>query len=536
MDLGLIITLLVVLAYILIIIFLKVKGFLREDGMSLWGPFLMWRTERGKKLIEKLAQKKRFWKAYANVSIGINLFIMILLMFFLIWASTLVTAIPDDRQPDPLLLVGLPGVNPIIPIWYGIFGLAVAIIMHEFAHGILTRVADLKVKSLGIIACVVPIGAFVEPDEEALKATEKKKRMRIFAVGPATNIFFAIICALIFSWVFMGSIQPIAEGVLVSGTLEDSPGDEAGIDKLWMQITEINGTSITDVDDYRNINAPSPLQETTVTYLYEGEFETVSVKSGVVIILVSKNQPAGEAGIEVGMIFSHVNGTEIRNSEDFQDAMELTKPGQTIDISLYQLNETNEYVLFETNATLGDKYEYYEENYPPYLQDESFRGVGFLGVTTTYLGVMPGGSPQGVADLLAHPFADVDSFGEGVTNMITYILLPFQRLSPFPEPLTDLYEVQGPLSVLPTDAFWILANIFYWLFWLDLMLGMTNALPAVPMDGGHIFKDSLDSIIKRVKSGLDEKQREHYVRTISVSLAFFVLFLFIWQLLGPRIL
>ncbi len=120
--------------------------------------------------------------------------------------------------------------------------------------------------------------------------------------------------------------------------------------------------------------------------------------------------------------------------------------------------------------------------------------------------------------------------------MITYILLPFQRLSPFPEPLTDLYEVTGPLSALPTDAFWILANIFYWLFWLDLMLGMTNALPAVPMDGGHIFKDSLDSIIKRVKKGLDEKQREQYVRTISVSLAFFVLFLFIWQLLGPRIL
>ena len=39
----------------------------------------------------------------------------------------------------------------LIPIWYGILGLAVAMLFHEFAHGILTRVADTKVKSLGLL-------------------------------------------------------------------------------------------------------------------------------------------------------------------------------------------------------------------------------------------------------------------------------------------------------------------------------------------------------------------------------------------------
>jgi membrane-associated protease RseP (regulator of RpoE activity) len=537
MDPWILITLIVIFVYIAIIIVLKIMNVYSQDGISLWGPFLMWRTERGKKLIEKIASKKRFWRVFGRVAIGINLFMMILLMIFLMWAALLVPSIPRERAVPPQLMIGLPGINPIIPIWYGIIGLAVAIIVHEFSHGILTRVAGLKIKSLGIIACVVPMGAFVEPDEEELKTTEKANRMRIFAAGPASNIFLAIVCALIFSWVFMASVQPISDGVLVTGALEDSPGQNAGLDRLWMEITEINGSPILDFEDYQNVQAPRPLENITVTYLYNGEFKNTTVLSGVVIIQVSDDYPADKGGIEVGMIFSEVNGTEIRNGDDFQEVMKLTSPGQTINISLYEYNKVDKnYTMFNTSVTLEDKYEYYQDNYPAYLNDEEFKGVGFLGVSSSYLGVMPGGNPGSLTDMLAHPFADLDSPNEGIVNLISYILLPLQRLSPFPDSLTQLYEVEGPLSALPSDVFWILANLFYWLFWLDLMLGMTNALPAVPMDGGHIFKDTLDGIIKRLRSGLDEKKREEYVRAVSIYLAFFVLFLFLWQFMGPWIL
>jgi membrane-associated protease RseP (regulator of RpoE activity) len=457
MDTGLLITISVVIAYILILIILKVKGVFREDGISLWGPFLMWRTEKGKKLIEKLAQRKRFWKAFGDIGIGINLFIMIFLMIFLVWAATLVTSIPEDREPDPLLMIGLPGVNPIIPIWYGILGLAVAIIMHEFAHGILTRVADLKVKSLGIIACVVPIGAFVEPDEEQLKTTEKRKRMRIFAVGPASNIFFALVCALIFSWVFMGSVQPVSEGVFIDGVGENSPAFNASVEPGMI-----------------------------ISYM-EGISENGSV----------------------------IEGMEIENSRDFHNFMNKTHANDTINFTVYLKGD-----MRTLQATLADRYDIFGV--------EEDRGKGYLGVSYMTISSLP--------EVLAHPLSSGDTSREKLGNVLFYTLLPFYRLSPFPSHITDAFEVTGPLSVLPTEVFWILANIFYWLFWLDLMLGMTNALPAVPMDGGHIFKDTLDSIVKRLKSGLDEKKREQYVRTISISLAFFVLFLFIWQLLGPRLL
>jgi membrane-associated protease RseP (regulator of RpoE activity) len=430
----------------------------REDGLSLWGPFLMWRTERGKKLIEKIAQKKRFWKVFGDVAIGINLFIMIILMFFLVWAATLVPSIPEGRDVDPLLMIGLPGVNPIIPIWYGILGLAVAIIIHEFAHGILTRVANLKVKALGIIACVVPIGAFVEPDEEALKATEKRKRMRIFAVGPASNIFTAIVCALIFSWVFMGSIQPASDGIFIDGVVKDSPAHNASLEP-GMIVSYIEGVS----------------------------------ENGTII-----------------------EGMSIENSKDFNDFMGQTRVNDTLNLTVYFKGDTS--IL---QITLADRYTYHDDN-------EENRGKGYMGVSYMTISSLP--------KILSRPLSSTDSVSGKIGNMLFYTLLPFYGMSPFPAHITDAFEITGPLSVLPTEAFWVLANVFYWLFWLDLMLGMTNALPAVPMDGGHIFKDTLDAIVKRVKSGLDEKKREQYVRGISYTLAFFVLFLFLWQLLGPRIL
>ena len=45
---------------------------------------------------------------------------------------------------SPKMMIGLPGLNPIIPLWYGILALVVAMVVHEFSHGILSRVADVK--------------------------------------------------------------------------------------------------------------------------------------------------------------------------------------------------------------------------------------------------------------------------------------------------------------------------------------------------------------------------------------------------------
>jgi membrane-associated protease RseP (regulator of RpoE activity) len=66
------------------------------------------------------------------------------------------------------------------------------------------------------------------------------------------------------------------------------------------------------------------------------------------------------------------------------------------------------------------------------------------------------------------------------------------------------------------------------------MVGMTNVLPAVPLDGGYLFRDWLDSLVLKVRKNATEKEREKYVATVTYALALTVLFLIVWQLIGPR--
>ncbi len=447
MSTGLIIFIILATIY-LIVLALQLTGRIKKDYISLYGPFLMIKTEKGKKAIDRIAAKRRLWRAYGNLSLGVVLTAMVLMFLLLLWQATLVSRIPADKAPSPQMMIGLPGVNPLIPIWYGIVGLAVAMVFHEFAHGILTRVADAKVKKLGLLYLIVPIGAFVEPDEDEVAALSRGKRARLFAVGPATNIFIAFLFVLVFAWGFMASLEPEQDGMLV--------------------------------------------------------------------LKVSRDLPADKAGIEPGMVILKMNGTPTKEAEDFYDFLDNSTEGQVIDITVYDDGE----IRTIGNITLENRY-----NYTGLNED---KGIGYLGVSSPT-------TVSGLSDILAHPYSGRDAMGILGASFF-YIALPFYQLSPFPEPIQNLYQVSGPLGVLPEPVFWILANSLYWIFWLNLMIGLTNALPAVPLDGGYIFRDALDKLVSRFKTGLGKEERERYVAKISRSVAYLVLVLILLPLVVPRLL
>ncbi|MCD6331405.1 MAG: site-2 protease family protein, partial [Thermoplasmata archaeon] len=165
-----------------------------------------WKTEKGKRFIDSVA-KKKLWKFYGNISIFICIVAMIFTTAIIIWNLIIAFKIPPQRAPSPRLILGIPGINPVIPIGYGILALAIAIVVHEISHGILARYGKIKVKSLGLLFLIVPIGAFVEPDEEQIKKTARKIRSRIFSAGPASNIVLAIVCILILSFILAPSID-----------------------------------------------------------------------------------------------------------------------------------------------------------------------------------------------------------------------------------------------------------------------------------------------------------------------------------------
>jgi hypothetical protein len=57
---GLLIALIILIAYLVLVFVLKTKGILEKYNMTNWGPFIMWRTKRGRDLIDKLAKPRRF--------------------------------------------------------------------------------------------------------------------------------------------------------------------------------------------------------------------------------------------------------------------------------------------------------------------------------------------------------------------------------------------------------------------------------------------------------------------------------------------
>jgi hypothetical protein len=93
--------------------------------------------------------------------------------------------------------VKVPKTNFFIP-WYGWIILIIAAFIHEFCHGIMLRVAKVRLKSVGVILFgILPLGAFVEPDEEQLKKIDKRKVTKMYAAGPASNLFLAVVFGLI---------------------------------------------------------------------------------------------------------------------------------------------------------------------------------------------------------------------------------------------------------------------------------------------------------------------------------------------------
>lgn len=528
LSFGIIAALLVIVAFIAVFSILDKYGFLESYSLEMSGPFLMWKTEKGKKLIDRISERKNFWKNYGSLGIVIVAICMVIILFLVVWSAILASSIPKESAPSPRMVLGIPGINPLIPIWYGILGLAVAIIIHEFSHGILARVADIKVKTLGLIFLVVPMGAFVEPDEEEMQELSKVKRDRIYAVGPTSNVILAIVLALIFSMAFMGNVSPKQDGLVINGVYDGGPADIAGLQENT-EIISIGGVRIRDFDELLEIEI-EPGEEVDVVTT-DGDVEsTYHSAAGLTITGLVEGYPADESGLEEGDLLYSLNETVIRNYQEFDETLENTSPNTPVNISYYRY-ENDEYSRYNSTIVLKDKYESYEELYPS-AKSEEFKGQGYMGVSVSYMGLSVW-DVEFVTNLMARPYKNAETANDYFMSSLRYISIPFLKLSPMSDEMENLYQVNGPLSALPDDAFWMIANSLYWIFWLNLMVGLFNSLPAVPLDGGFIFKDGLTSLAE--KFNLKEKKKEIFVHGFTYLIALTILALLLWQLVGPRI-
>lgn len=273
-------------------------GVLERYNLQLWGPAILWKTKRGRRLLDRLARHERFWKVYASLGVPAVLLSMAgMLALVLVSLYAVIQQPPEpSRITEPQNVLLIPGVNEFVPLVWGIVGLAVTLVVHELSHAVLARAEGIEVNSMGLIFLIVPLGGFAEPDEEQMEAAAPWSRVRVFSAGIVSNLVLGILAFAVLIAV-VGAAHQAADGVVIRGVEPGSPADEAGLE-TGMILTGVDGSTVTDVDSFlAAMNGTAPNQTVAVSTAYrEGD----GVVRGDRDVELAARQGTGFLGVQAG--------------------------------------------------------------------------------------------------------------------------------------------------------------------------------------------------------------------------------------------
>ena len=174
--------------------------------------------------------------------------------------------------------IQIPGSQIKIPLFAGWLALFIVIVVHEFAHGVVAKAHNLKIKSSGLFFLGPIMGAFVEPDEKELRAADDVKQYSVLAAGPFANMLLAALVVLF----FVAAAAPFQKlfvhetGVIFDDVLDNYPAKTAGIEKKFL-VTEINDQKVTGINDFITALKPIKPGEKIKITANSKEFEVITV-------------------------------------------------------------------------------------------------------------------------------------------------------------------------------------------------------------------------------------------------------------------
>ena len=585
-----------VFAYSFVAFFLKSRGIL-PSSVRVQGPLTTLHTKRGRDFLNWLARPKRFWRAWSNIGVGITLVVMVGTFALLVFQGLSILQNPPAptqvNQPRNFLII--PGVNDFLPLSVApeiVFGLLVGLVVHEGGHGLLCRVEDIDIESMGLVfLTIIPVGAFVEPDEESQRTADRGGRTRMFAAGVTNNFAVTVVAfALLFGPV-IGAVG-VAPGMAVQGTFDGSPASAAGIgsgdrilsvagenvssegeldavlsgtdartvearvdrgdgpttvsvDRQLVVVGSVGGNpanlTVSNDDDPITVSAVNGTQvftragfqaaagDSTMARLSTSR-GVVTIPIGAYITQVAPDGPLAEAGAPTNgtLIVTGFDGERVTSSTDLNALLDETDPGQEVEVRA---------------SVDGD-----DEVYTVTLGENPRDGNGFLGVN-----IFPGTSGLVLTDFGArsYPAGTYLSLlgGEGGTSPVSVVdsplglvyvalilplasvILGIPNFPGFTPTVTNFYVVQGPLSVLG-DGVFILANLLFWTAWINLQLGLFNCIPGYPLDGGRILRTGTEAVVSR----LPVESPHALVRTVTTSIGLVMLASLVLLIFGPTLL
>ena len=273
---------------------------LEKHGFEINFPVIMWKTQRLRGLISRISNfSPTFWRWYMNVGIVVAFGAMI----FITW--TIVSSLPSVFETPTVSIVipgvEMPGSSIYIPFFYGLIALATVLIVHEFSHGVQSVGEKISIKSIGLLLFAIIPGAFVEPDEDELKAAKRSSRLRVYAAGSVANITLAVIALLLVSLISAGIPTFFAEdGIAIDRIVSASPSD--GVLKEGMVLEAIDNHQIDNSSDYLDV----------VSSYSPGDNVSIKTDQGSYTLTLDKNpnnESRGFFGIQANKHFELINNS-----------------------------------------------------------------------------------------------------------------------------------------------------------------------------------------------------------------------------------
>jgi membrane-associated protease RseP (regulator of RpoE activity) len=418
----------------------------------------LYKTQVGVRIMDKISQKYRPFLNFLKWIIIVMGYVLMITVLIYIGQSVYIylkysLEITQITKSPPLVLLipyfpqifGLESFLPPFPFTYFIIAIAIVTLVHEGAHGIFMRLNKVKIKSTGLAFFGPILGAFVEQDEKSMKKIKKTDQMAIIGAGVFANILTAIIFFLI--WWALFSITFIPSGAIfntpMTAVINVSTISMIGGISLSnpsnAELSEfLNKTNLTEnLTVWLGTNElnVATIQANNKTYFMSQKIIQEQLKTNGERLLVFGDFPAIRAGVRG--TFIEINGAKIETYSDLAKIMETYAPGDSVTVKTRYNNRILEYSLI-------------------LAEDPSQKGRAIFGIGNTM-----------------------------------QKSLRIDNLAFFKEDFTE-YTIKNKFLEF-------LYYLVFWIFLINLLVGLFNMLPFAIMDGGFFFYLTIWGITKNEK-------------------------------------